>query len=65
MAINFATEKTIVEHDPNKVSLDRIAAVIREAGYEPRRTAVPHVKSRRQVCARPFTFTLRIFLPYI
>lgn len=33
--VNFATEKAVVEYDPNKVSLSRIAEVIREAGYEP------------------------------
>ena len=33
--VNFATEKAIVEYDAHKVSLERIAEVIRESGYEP------------------------------
>ena len=33
--VNFATEKAIVEYDPNKVALSRIAEVIRKAGYDP------------------------------
>jgi len=35
VTVNFATEKAVIEYDPNKVSLNRIADVIREAGYEP------------------------------
>jgi Cu+-exporting ATPase len=34
-AVNFATEKAVVEYDPAKVSLERIGNIIREAGYEP------------------------------
>lgn len=33
--VNFASEKAIVEYDPSKVSLERIADVIQETGYEP------------------------------
>jgi len=33
-SVNFATEKALVEFDPSKVSIERIAQVIREAGYE-------------------------------
>jgi len=33
--VSFATEKAIIEYDPSKISLDRIADVIKEAGYEP------------------------------
>ncbi len=32
---NLATEKALVEYDPEKLSLERIGDVIREAGYEP------------------------------
>jgi len=35
VSVNFATEKAIVEYDPREISLERIADVIREAGYEP------------------------------
>ncbi|KYH38687.1 MAG: ATPase [Candidatus Bathyarchaeota archaeon B26-1] len=35
VSVNFATEKAVVEYDPHKVSLERIAEVIRESGYEP------------------------------
>ncbi len=34
--VNFATEKAVVEYDPNKISLKRIAEIIRETGYEPK-----------------------------
>ena len=33
--VNFAAEKTMIEYDSRRISLDRIAEVIREAGYEP------------------------------
>ena len=33
--VNFAAEKATVEYDSSKVSLERIADVIRETGYEP------------------------------
>ncbi len=33
--VNFATEKALVEYDPEKVSVKRIGDIIREAGYEP------------------------------
>jgi len=33
--VNFAAKKATVEYDSSKVSLDRIAEVIKEAGYEP------------------------------
>lgn len=33
--VNFATEKTVVEYDSAKVSLERIGEIIRETGYEP------------------------------
>jgi len=33
--VNFAAEKATVEYDSSKISLDRIAEVIKEAGYEP------------------------------
>jgi len=33
--VNFAAEKATIEYDSSKISLDRIAEVIREAGYEP------------------------------
>ena len=33
--VNLATEKALVEYDPEKLSLERIGNVIREAGYEP------------------------------
>ena len=33
--VNFATEKALVEYDPEKLSLERIGEVIRESGYEP------------------------------
>jgi Cu+-exporting ATPase len=34
-SVNFATEKAVVEYDPEKVSLQRIGKVIEQAGYEP------------------------------
>nr|MDO8099096.1 heavy metal translocating P-type ATPase [Candidatus Njordarchaeota archaeon] len=33
--VSFATEKAVVEYDPNKVNLGRIGNAIRQAGYEP------------------------------
>jgi len=33
--VNFAAEKAIVEYDSSKISIERIADVIREAGHEP------------------------------
>jgi Cu+-exporting ATPase len=33
--VNFATEKAVVEYDTNKVNMQRIGKVIRNAGYEP------------------------------
>ena len=33
--VNFATEKAVVEFDPEKISLDDIAEVIRDLEYEP------------------------------
>jgi len=33
--VNFATEKAVIEYDPEIVSLGRISDIIREAGYEP------------------------------
>jgi Cu+-exporting ATPase len=34
-SVNFATEKAVVEYDPEKVTLQRIGKVIEQAGYEP------------------------------
>jgi Cu+-exporting ATPase len=34
-SVNFATEKAVVEYDPEKVSLQRIGKVIEETGYKP------------------------------
>jgi len=33
--VNFAAEKAVVEYDPSKATPNRIAEIIREAGYEP------------------------------
>ena len=45
--VNFATEKALVEYDPNRADLDRITAVIREAGYEPIGTSEAGGRTRR------------------
>ncbi len=34
-SVNFATEKAVLEYDPEKVTLQRIGKVIEQAGYEP------------------------------
>jgi len=44
--VNLATEKAFMEYDSSKTSIERIAEVIREAGYEPIGVAEEGEKSR-------------------
>lgn len=46
-SVNFAAERAVVEYDPDKVTLNRILNVIREAGYEPLEALGEEGKTRK------------------
>nr|MDO8133470.1 heavy metal translocating P-type ATPase [Candidatus Njordarchaeum guaymaensis] len=45
--VSFATEKAVVEYDPNKVNLGKIGNAIRESGYEP--IGIPKEGEKEQI----------------